>query len=69
MDGHTGGWGPWLTPTESCESDGTEFEDVQPFRAPPGLVEPMHGSQTGVTTVVEEPLQPEVQINEGHKAV
>ena len=53
---------PWLTPTESCESDETEDEEVEPFKAPRGLPdplieetrirEPMLGCQTGVTAKV-----------------
>ena len=31
---------PWLTPAESCESDETEDEGTEPFRAPLGLLEP-----------------------------
>ena len=31
---------PWVTLTESCESDETEDEGKGPFRAPPGLLEP-----------------------------
>ena len=53
---------PWLTPTESCESDETEVEDEKPFRPPLGLPDslieetrirdPMRGCQTDVTTKV-----------------
>ena len=32
---------PWLTPTESCESDETEDEGTAPFIAPPGLLDPL----------------------------
>ena len=33
---------PWLTPTESCDSDGTEEEEeVKPFRTAPGLPDPL----------------------------
>ena len=63
---------PWLTPTESSESDETEVEEVKPFRAPPGLPDPlfeetriqkpmMHGWETDRES--REPLAPEVQTN------
>ena len=32
---------PWRTPTESCESDETEDEGLEPFRVPPGLLDPL----------------------------
>ena len=32
---------PWLTPTESRESDETEDEGTAPFIAPPGLLDPL----------------------------
>ena len=61
-------WNPWLTPTESCESDETENEEVKPFKAPPGLPdilieetrlrEPMLECQTGVTAKVVSHLHP-----------
>ena len=59
---------PWLTPTESCESDETEVEDEKPFKAPLGLPgplieetrirDPMHGCHTDVTTEVGSHLHP-----------
>ena len=67
---------PWLTPTESCESDETEDEEVTPFMAPPVLPDPLaeemrirepkFGCQTGESGVLPAL---EVQTNEGHKAV
>ena len=47
---------PWLTPTESCESDETEVEDVPSRRTE--VREPMHGCQPGVTTNVERHVHP-----------
>ena len=65
------GRNPRLTPTESCESDETE-EGVKPFRAPPGLPDPLIdlpkrirepvaallGCRTGATAKVESHLHP-----------
>ena len=49
---------PWLTPTESCEPDESNVEEMKPFKALPAgplaedtwIREPMHGCQTGVTS-------------------
>ena len=59
---------PWLSPTESCESDETEDEEGKPFRAlrrlPDLRVEEMRiresmlGCQTGVTAKVASRLHP-----------
>ena len=62
---------PWNTPTEpreSCESDKTEDEGVKPFKAPPGLPDPLieetrirpsrFGCQTDVTAKAETRLHP-----------
>ena len=52
----------WHTPTESCESDETEDEGTAPFRAPPGLPDPLidetRGCQTDVTAKAENRLHP-----------
>ena len=58
---------PWLTPTGSCESDETEDEGTAPFRAPPGLPDPLIGEtrirevvgcQTDVSAKAENRLHP-----------
>ena len=57
---------PWRTPTESCESDETEVEEVKPFRGLFRLSDPlteetriresMFGCQTDVTAKAESRL-------------
>ena len=58
---------PWRTPSESCESDETEDEGTEPFRAPPGLPDPLIeetrirevvGCQTDETAKAENRLHP-----------
>ena len=57
---------PWLTPTESCEPDESNVEEMKPFKALPAgplaedtwIREPMHGCQTGVTSNKGSHLHP-----------
>ena len=65
---------PQNTPTESCESDGTEYEEVKSFISPLGLLDPLieekkipgsrSGCQIDVTAKAESRFAPEIQTSE-----
>ena len=65
---------PWLTAAESCESDGTEDEGTEPFRAPLGPSGPTRATKDpranapagdGFNREGGESSTPEARANEG----